>query len=448
MTSSEKKIGSVSVQALFGKAGEAAGYRGIIPFAAAHAAGVKARAEQLGLPDHVEAANLALAPLQEMMSKLPVALYRLANVDASVNGTSTASNAAYASMRNIIGNSREDMVGKPQWQGEPMPGKTLLIYTTDGQGLGDLFQHAGQLGDASARVGKVVLEVPPKMVPVLRGYTPPGTRQSIEVVGLGDPLPPYDAVCPVMNLPMVLGVDLQRYKARTYDVPSAGYLNPPAALAAEHQQWLKETILDPREKGELTVGINWQGDKKGLIAQALEAQSREDVWGRSLPDVSELTPLFNVKGLRFVNLQFGDAAKQLANLPQETRSRIAEMPNGIDNVGSFAGTMHVMKSIATVSTDTGPLHVAAAVGGKAIALLSHVAELRWPSPAVDPRYKTEDGALTMPHSYYPDMTLFAQPHQGGWQPVANAVANHLARVADEHRREVGARKGSSIVKPR
>ena len=61
----------------------------------------------------------------------------------------------------------------PQWDGSPIPTKTLLIHTE--QGAGDAIQLARYLPMAAQRCGRLILVCPPDLMPVMA--TLPGIAQ-------------------------------------------------------------------------------------------------------------------------------------------------------------------------------------------------------------------------------------------------------------------------------
>ena len=80
---------------------------------------------------------------------------------------------------------------QPQWQGDPLQGRRLLVHAE--QGLGDIIQFCRYL---PAIGGSLVFETPPRLMRLLSGNPamPP-------MVAAGETLPQFDVVAPLLSLP-------------------------------------------------------------------------------------------------------------------------------------------------------------------------------------------------------------------------------------------------------
>jgi Flp pilus assembly protein TadD len=96
---------------------------------------------------------------------------------------------------------------QPQWQGDALGDRILLVHAE--QGLGDVIQFCRYL---PAIDGNVVFEAPPRLARLLSG-SPAMPR----TVPAGDPLPRFDVVAPLLSLPARL----------TTPAPVPPYTNPP-----------------------------------------------------------------------------------------------------------------------------------------------------------------------------------------------------------------------------
>ena len=94
----------------------------------------------------------------------------------------------------------------PLWGGEPIAGRTLLLHAE--QGLGDTIQMARYVPLAAARGARVVLEAQRSLHSLLRDL--PGLAA---LIGPEDPVPPHDAQCPLMSLPLAFGTRLDSIAA-------------------------------------------------------------------------------------------------------------------------------------------------------------------------------------------------------------------------------------------
>nr|WP_246500040.1 tetratricopeptide repeat protein [Azospirillum soli] len=169
----------------------------------------------------------------------------------------------------------------PEWHGEDLAGKTLLVWAE--QGLGDEIMFGSTLPDLQTFGGRLIVECDPRLVPLFaRALSGAEVRAATE----------FPSDC---DLHVPMGTVASRLRSRRSDFPvRASYLTPEAGLAARWRERL--SVLGPG----LTVGIGW---RSGLVtAERAGAYTRLDQWG----------PVFAVPGLRFVNLQYGDCAAEIA----------------------------------------------------------------------------------------------------------------------------------------
>lgn len=269
---------------------------------------------------------------------------------------------------------------QPRWDGTALPGKALLVWME--QGTGDMVQFVRLAWLARPRVGRVVVECPPGLARLFS--TCPGVDQ---VVAEGQALPPFDAQCPAMSLPGILGV-------RPGGEPGGAYLRPDEARVARWREALGEAP-------GLRVGIAWQGNPA----------FQWDHW-RSAP-LRAFAPLAAVPGVELVSLRKGPGEEQLASAGFSVRRL-----EGLDEGGEqFADTAAVMRCLdLMVCVDTAVGHVAGAVGAPCWLALSTVCNWRWLS----------QGDRTV---WYSGHRLFRQAALGDWAGVFGRMAEELARMA-------------------
>nr|WP_294526924.1 tetratricopeptide repeat protein [uncultured Rhodopila sp.] len=258
---------------------------------------------------------------------------------------------------------------QPQWQGEPLGGRTLLVHAE--QGLGDVIQFCRYL---PAITGNVVFEAPPRLLRLLSGNPamPP-------MVPAGAKLPAFDLVAPLLSLPWrmqtppaqppYLFAEADRLAAWKYRIGGTGF----------------------------RIGIAWQG-----------FSGRHEDKGRSVP-LSLYRVLGQQPGVRLISLQKGEGEEQItgAGFPIETLDGLDE---GSD---AFIDTAAVMMSLdLIVSSDTSIAHLAGALGRPVRVALRRVPDWRWMLDRAD-------------SPWYPSMRLFRQQDDGGWPPVFDAMAREL-----------------------
>src|SRR5207244_2371912 len=98
---------------------------------------------------------------------------------------------------------------QPRWDGAPLNGRTILLYSE--QGLGDTIQFVRYAPLVKERGGRVILECPGMLLDLFRSC--PGIDQ---VVAEAQPLSEFDVQVPLMSLPALFGTTL---KTVPTDVP-------------------------------------------------------------------------------------------------------------------------------------------------------------------------------------------------------------------------------------
>jgi len=270
-------------------------------------------------------------------------------------------------------------VQRPQWQGEAMPGRTLLIH--DEQGYGDTFQFLRLVRLAKARSGaRVILEVNPETLAL--------ARRSLDmldgIVARGQLPPAFDVHCELMSLPMALGLELS-------DLPGpVPYLKPDAARVAH---WRRRLAALPRP----VVALAWAG-----------RPTHPNDANRSI-DLAGLAPLA-ASGVSFVAIQKGPAAAQASAPPAGMALTCLS-----DEIADFDDTAAILcVADLLISVDSSPTHLAGALGRPAWVMLPFVPDWRWLMGREDT-------------PWYPQHRLFRQPRRGDWGAVVAALAAALAR---------------------
>ena len=259
---------------------------------------------------------------------------------------------------------------QPQWNGEPLNGRTLLVYAE--QGLGDTIQFCRFL---PALDGAVVFEAPPRLRRLLS--TLPGAPPTIvpgEAVTA-------ELVCPLMSILARTGAPIPA------NVP---YLSAEPDRVA---RW-RERI----GTAGLKIGVAWQGNP-----------GRAEDRGRSIP-LREFAPLAAVPGVRLISLQKNDGTQQLQDAPAvETLGR--DFDAGSDGFLDAAAVTMCVDIVVT--SDTSIAHLAGALGRPVWVALRKVPDWRWQLGRDD-------------NPWYPTMRLFRQAERDEWGPVFAAMAAALA----------------------
>lgn len=274
---------------------------------------------------------------------------------------------AYEARRVVQTVSHVPPFPQPQWTGEPLDGRTILLHAE--QGFGDTLQfvrYAPMVRRQSG--GRVILLCPRSLHRLIRGHL------DIEhLVGGGDPVPTFDVQCPLPSLPGIFETSLET-------IPNTvPYLFPnPGDVKAWHDRLA-------REPGRLKVGLSWSGNPE-------HANDRN----RSLP-LAALAPLAFSPDVTFVSLQKGAGAAQAAAPPPGMR-----LLDWTSEINDFADTAALVANLdLVISVDTAVVHLCGATGRPVWVLLPTPADWRWMIHRAD-------------SPWYPTARLFRQPNRGDW----------------------------------
>jgi len=163
----------------------------------------------------------------------------------------------------------------------------------------------------------------------------------------------------------------------------------------------RRDMLKSRYGGDrLRVGIAWHttAPNAGLRRQLA---------------LSRLTPLLRHPGARFVSLQYGDHAAEIAALAAQG-SELLQDPE-VDpwsDLDGWAAQIAALDLVITIDNSTA--HMAGALGVPCWVMLPHPPEWRWLLARAD-------------CLWWPSLQLFRQPRPGDWGPV---IAELTARLAE------------------
>jgi hypothetical protein len=268
---------------------------------------------------------------------------------------------------------------QPQWCGEAAAGHVLLIHAE--QGFGDTLQFCRYAALASARGLRVVLEVQPPLVRLLRSL--PGVER---VMARGEALPEFDLHCPMLSLPRAVGTTLET-------IPSAGsYLQAdPLGVAS----W--ERRLAAMDRPGLRVGLVWAGNPRRHSPAAAALDARRSIAPQ------RLAPLLDLPGLHWLSLQKdGPAAPEAFAL--------TDFMAGMDDFADTAALVATLDLV--ISVDSAMAHLAAALGKPV-----------WVLDRFDPCWRWLTGRRDSP--WYPTLRLYRQPQPGDWDSVLAEVVHDL-----------------------
>jgi polysaccharide pyruvyl transferase WcaK-like protein/tetratricopeptide (TPR) repeat protein len=282
------------------------------------------------------------------------------------------------------------LVPLPKWDGGDIHASSLLLYGE--QGIGDEIMFASLVTEAAALADRTVLLCEPRLRQLFSRSFPNVTVEAQPPAGLPfvlDPRNSCDLRCSLASLPRLL-------RGEERDFTGAAYLFADAVATGRWRQRLSAL------GGTLKVGLSWRG---GAIPRTREARSIA---------LESLAPLFDVDGVRFVNLQYGAHDEEIAAF----NATVGQPLVGFDDIDplrdmdGFAALLSALDCVITVDNST--VHLAGALGVPTFLLCPFNANWRWTH--------TREDSL-----WYRSLRLFRQvaPGHAAWTPVISGVADAL-----------------------
>ena len=271
---------------------------------------------------------------------------------------------------------------QPQWNGESLAGKTILLHTE--QGLGDTIQFVRYAPLVRRYDARVIVECQKPLLRLLAGC--PGIDQ---LIAEGEEHPAFDIHAPLMSLPAILNTTLENIPA---GVP---YIFAAPELVAQWRERLGRI-------GGFKIGISWQGNPR----------FRGDRF-RSIP-LRYFAALARLPGVSLISLQKGVGREQLAEVRSDFP--VVDLGDQLDEeAGPFMDRAAVINNLdLVVTSDTAIAHLAGALGVPVWVALKFAADWRWLLDRSD-------------SPWYPTMRLFRQQTRGDWSNVFTRIAAALSK---------------------
>ena len=260
---------------------------------------------------------------------------------------------------------------KPQWQGEAVNGRTVLLHAE--QGLGDTIQFCRYAALVAARGGRVILQTPRPLLSALSGV-----KGVDRLIAAGAPLPAFDVHCPLMSLPHIFGTRLATIPAPLAYIP---------VEEAKRRNWRQ--FFSPATGRK--IGLVWAGNPQ-------HGNDRN----RSLP-FAAFAPLWNIPGVRWYSLQVGERRADLDAAPPGV---IEDLSPYLDDFAETAAAISQLDLVLTV--DTSVAHLAGAIGRPTWVMLPFAPDWRWLMGRQD-------------SPWYPSVRLFRQDRRGAWESVIHSI---------------------------
>ena len=269
----------------------------------------------------------------------------------------------------------------PRWQGDALPGKSLLIVPE--QGLGDEIRMLSCLTDAVGAAGDgatVTVGCDARLAPLIRRSFPKVRTVSREAASAHK----ADFSIPCASLPNLFRRNLGEFPDR------AGYLRADPALV--------ETMAERVAAlgGGVKVGIAW---RSGLMRVRTQA---------ALTAIAQWEPILSVPGVTFLNLQYGDVDAELAGRPVSVLDDV-DLRNDLEAAAALTACCDLVINMGTSVGD-----MAGALGVPCWSLLL---KPDWVTLGADR------------HPFYPNTKVFWRMPDEEWPAVLSRVAEALAATA-------------------
>ncbi len=295
------------------------------------------------------------------------------------------------------------MIKAPLWAGEPLDGKRIAIIGE--QGLGDEFMFANILPDLQRMVGetgKLQIAVDDRLVTLFQRSYPKAGVGAYDDRTLIDP----DGNKALRFVPFVtdggepdywapMGTALQYLRKTVSDFPHEAFIVPDPKKVAAFREVLKTKGPGPY------VGICWRSMM--LAAKRAKYFSALSMWG----------PILKTPGVTFVNLQYGDAAADIAQAKADFGIDIhvldVDLKNDIDGAAALSGAVDLVISAPTAAAAN-----AASVGTEVWFM---TAGRTWPQLGTDE------------YPWYRKTHVYSPEKFGDWASLIPQVAGELANFA-------------------
>ena len=274
----------------------------------------------------------------------------------------------------------------PEWRGEPLDGRSILVWGE--QGVGDELLFASLVEEVGRMSSRCVLECYPKLVPLLTRSLP-----SVEVVARRTPPDPrlgtgFDYQIAVGDLGAILRDRLDRFPEHR------GYLRADPQRVAHWRGRLRAI------HSGLQVGIGWRtGDvsgERGLTCTRLE----------------DWREVFAVPGVQFVCLQYDVSDDELDSAARLLGVEIRRFPE-VDLFDDLDETAALMSALDFVISTYTAVAIQAAALGVETWCLSYGFDWQ--------RHGTENTP------WLPAVTMFRRPWTQPWQEFCGSVGDRLRR---------------------
>ena len=219
---------------------------------------------------------------------------------------------------------------EPRWTGQPLNGKTLLVWRE--QGLGDEIMFASMLDELRSLDGKVILECEPRLVPVFQRSFP-----EFEVrAEIYRAIFPFDSPNKDFHFQIPLGSLAALFRQKIQDFErSKPYWLPEPNKKSEYERRLQQACGDKKR-----IGLCWRS--------AVVSPTRST----SYTMLSDWEDLFQRDDVCVVNLQYGPCEEELLEIENKLGCKIirwedTDLQKDLEAVAAIISNLDVVCSVGT-----------------------------------------------------------------------------------------------------
>jgi len=283
----------------------------------------------------------------------------------------------------------------PEWNGEPLEGKRLLVWTE--QGIGDQIMFASTLPDLCKLTPHIAWECNARLVPLFSRSWPEVNFIAQSISKTGKPIvklwPTSDYHIPAGSLCKILRNDASKFPRQE------SFLQASNSEVRRIRKTYKDLF-----PGKLLVGISWRGGT-GVGTNK---------YARTLNPV-EMHPIKTLKNVQFIDLQYGNTLEDRAAM--ETFGLEIYHDSEIDPLLSLdlqAAQISALDLVLTVDNTT--VHLAGALGTPTYLLLSTDPDWRW--------------GLDQNESYwYPSVKFIRNPNPSNWMSAIDEAVDLISGIS-------------------
>jgi len=277
----------------------------------------------------------------------------------------------------------------PQWNGEDLTHKSILVYGE--QGLGDILQFGRYARTLAEKypTAKVIVEGKHQVKRLMESIP-----EVYAVINFGEKVPVVDYCIPMISLGGLLTPTVGDIPARERQFN----LNPESI-----EVWANRFAALPDEyRNRVKVGICWAGMARMNQPVALKV---DEVRSLQLADFSELA---KIPGITWVSFQKGPPADQIRTPPAQM-----SIVDYTEEMYDFYETCCAMEQCDLIITvDTAVCHAAASIGKPTWMLSRWDGCWRWFGDRED-------------SPWYPSLRQFVQKKPGQWNETLEIVTKEL-----------------------